>query len=893
MSRFYTLAIVLVALAATVQSATAQRSLILVLPDTPCDSVSCGSLVIDEGRSGQTIRVSETFRDARSFSSDTTVAGETIPSGAPIEIDVCFQPMRRGQTTDSLSVILETAGVRDTVRIRVTARAIGAQIEPDPFAINFPRTNPGASSNVTVTMRNIGELPFRFDASAISIPAPFGLATAGPITIPAGGAAPVDLSFTPIAPGVFSKAAQLTAGCSIELEIALNGATDFIGTGAVVRTSKSRFNPVNQEEAPCHLDRCTPVTISNAGNAGLIVEDVAWALGTGGYAITNPPSLPFVVAPNSQHTLEVCMNGSGPGRYRDTLVVRSNSRISIAFGLLMDFSGSMDTAMPCGSGPNTKRYLEAKKQAQQFIGRTLLYLPAVNIQDELMVMRYSDSTARYTRTVFPLQPITDVTRQVAQDSIALLTPGGETHTGTAMLRLMDSLLKTKLQKRVVVLISDGAAKDVAAHPPAVVAARAVALGIRLFTIGIGVSRDLSAQQYLQNLAALAGGEYYDGDDCEALQAAFETITDQVSRGQVAREAFEVRITEPALISSGDLSFDSTYYMSTSCKSITLTNIGEGEAVVDSIQLRDALGAASSEFFFPPSVVFPLTVPESGQLAVDLCFRPTGLRQRGGTSEFSYNSCSPHIIGARVSGTAWATAALRIDDERIGLPGSTATMPIHLDSSLVAFEVTTVRFSARWNKSMLDLQTVRPLAAAGTGSVTLASPVRYEGRDAVADFVATGDFQAGAGALAELDFLVLRGDSLASEVALTSLVFEDDNPKPLMKNAGLIAFDSTCFRSSKALLVNTATAKLVHVDVVPIPAKRGIPVTLSLRANGETSARISVYSATGSLVQPPMQLVITSNDQTILIAGELAIGAYFVLVEDGSGVTHVRRFVVSE
>src|SRR5688572_11131161 len=132
---------------------------------------------------------------------------------------------------------------------------------------------------------------------------------------------------------------------------------------------------------------------------------------------------------------------------------------------------------------------------------------------------------------------------------------------------------------------------------------------------------------------MTGAEYFDGNDCGTLQQAFEAITDRVSRGSVEYENFAMRVTEPVLVSSGDIDFDSTYYHATSCKVMTLTNVSEGDAIVDSIQLRNLLGVSSDEFSFGSSTVFPLTIPESGQTTVDVCFRPNGLRHRGGATEF--------------------------------------------------------------------------------------------------------------------------------------------------------------------------------------------------------------------------------------------------------------------
>jgi hypothetical protein len=327
--------------------------------------------------------------------------------------------------------------------------------------------------------------------------------------------------------------------------------------------------------------------------------------------------------------------------------------------------------------------------------------------------------------------------------------------------------------------------------------------------------------------------------------------------------------------------------------VTLTNVGEGDAIIDSIALRDALGATTSEFSFGPLVRFPLRIPESGQTQVEICFRPTALRQRGGLTSFTYNSCTPIVVGSQLSGTGWARAGMRIDDGRVALPGSLATMPIHLDSTLAAYEVRTVTFQVRWNKSMLELRTIRPMPAAGSGSVMLAGPIRFEGREAVADFVATGDFLEPAGQLAELEFLVLRGDTLASQVSLGSLVFEDDNPKALVRNAGLVAFDSTCFRENKPVVLGAGAARLVHVDAAPIPATAGTPITVGLRADGESAVRVSLFSSGGGRVAGPFDVVVRTEERLPIATDGLPAGAYHVLVEEASGATHVRSVVVAE
>lgn len=896
------LAIAFASMLVTIASGTlAAQPLLLMFPDTPCDSLSCSSITLELARTEPSIRTLYRFRDGVAYRLDSAALGaDTIAAGNPIVVPICFRPSRRGQITDSLLVVVRTGALLDTFRVRVTGRGIGPELEPAPFAVNFPRTNPGSSSRMKVTLSNVGELPYTFDASAITIPPPFQLATPGPIVIPAGGSIDIDIDFAPVASGVYAEEADLRAGCVRRLQVGLNGATELIGTGAVLRISKLRFNPVNDEETPCAISRCTDVTVANAGNAPLVIDSVYWGIDTAGYRITNVPSLPLIVPPNSSTTFEVCLEGRSRGRLADTLVVRSNSRTSIAFGMVLDFSQSMLETMNCGTGFTPTRYRQAIEQAQRFIGRTLLHLPAVGVQDHLAVMRYSYDTE--IEMLFPLQPVTEALKVTAQD---ILTPQRPsicrtlcTFTGAALARMMDTLTTDPLQKRVIVLLSDGRANDDTIafpdHTDAALAVRARSLGIRIFTIGIGTSGDPAASAYLTRLAVNTGGQAYDGNDCGSLQQAFESITDLISRGQIVREPFAIRVTAPMVISSGDLAFDSTYYMTTTCRPITLTNVGEGDVVIDSIQLRDALGATTPEFTFGTGTGFPLRIPESGQVGIDVCFTPSGLRQRGGRTSFTFNSCQPIVVASRLSGVGWARAGMRIDDERIGLPGSLATMPVYLDTSLAEYEVSSITFEVRWNKSMLDLRTVRPREAAGTGSVSLSAPVRFEGGDAIAQLVATGSFRDPVGALAELEFMVLRGDSLASEVMLTALNFEDGNPKPLMRNAGLVAFDSTCFRDGKAISTRGSGGALLRLDAAPVPARRGDPIALTLSAADPSVVRITVYTTGGALAAATIEHVLDAGDTRITIpTAALPAGAYFLRVEDGSGATHLRSVLVTE
>ncbi len=49
-------------------------------------------------------------------------------------------------------------------------------------------------------------------------------------------------------------------------------------------------------------------------------------------------------------------------------------------------------------------------------------------------------------------------------------------------------------------------------------------------------------------------------------------------------------------------------------------LGEGEAVVDTVEFTDLFGAATTEFFLENGAgVFPITIPENEQKTIQVCF----------------------------------------------------------------------------------------------------------------------------------------------------------------------------------------------------------------------------------------------------------------------------------
>lgn len=892
------------------QQSNAQEKILLLFPETPCDSTSCLTLpIINPDTTGRTI-LGIWMPDSVSFSTPFTVPSDTITGGDTLLFPICFHPVKRGAISDSIYIVVGHAnGGSDTLKIRLAGDGVAPALDLIPSVINFPRTGSGGASNRTIFIKNNGERPITFAPGVLSFPAPFRLVTQLPITIPAGDSVQVTITFEPKQNGVYSEAVLVPSGCNVQLQLGMNGSTDIIGTGAVLRPSKSGFNEANLENIPCGGLRCVNLTLSNVGNATLNMEQIRWVLGNAGYyidTIVTPTPTPFLIPENGQRIVKVCIEANRTGILRDTLVMKSNTRGSIAFGLVIDVSKSMEEPMRCGN-TTTKRVEQARLQAMNFLSNTLLYLPGLGIQDQIAISRFTGSFNNpVVDHFFSLRNVTDAVRTAAVNAVSntIINTIGGTQTGRAVVQMIDTLAQSPLRSRVLVVLTDGQAdkQDQDTFSIARIVTAANAAGIRVFTIGIGIEAFPRPQdraefrQYLGDMARQTGGETFEAEDCDSLQFAFEKITDIVSRGNEAREPFVLRITSPLVEADRDLLFDSTYVYAegtadTVCKTITLTNIGEGEAIVDSIEFTDMVGNLTDEFFLKPNSTFPVRVRENRQVDVDICFTPKSIRGRGGKVRFGYNNCGGQPIFRALTGTGYGRGNLRITDERIGAIDQRVTLPVYGDTALQFYQVKTITYSLRWNRTMLDLVGVRPGGSAGTSTVAITQPVTYQGKYATVGITVTGDALPTAGELALFDFDIIRGDTLATLIELTSGQFDDGNPKMLLKNAGTVILDSTCFRPFKPVQVSSGTTKISVGQPSPNPVASDV-ITLPVESSATSALFIELFNTDGTTAQPTVQYLLPAGSTMLSFnIRQLPPGSYYLTARTPAGEVTVRKFVV--
>lgn len=855
-----------------------------------CDEQVCDTLwVHGEGPNDRITSIA--MRDSLSFTVSVSAALPLpVPQGDSIGIPVCFSPVRRGNIIDSLVIVVQRGGLDEPIRTRLSGTGIGPNIEIAPLVLNFPRTTAPATSQLTTQLINSGERTMVLTAADLPIPPPFRLVTPTPITINPGDTVMVDIAFEPTERGIFSVPVDVKVGCTRVLQVGLNGSTNFIGTGGVLRVTKVGFNPANDERVACDFSQCTDLVLSNVGNATLRVDQLNWDNGTLGYTFIPPPPTPFSIEPNESRTLQVCINAQRSGVLRDTLNIHSNDRRSIAFGVVLDISRSMDTLLRCGANSPT-RLEEARRQAQTFIDNTLLHLPALNIQDQIAVILYSGTARAPLEAVVmethPLTYIDDATRVQARAAVTASNSIGGTWTGAALLEMIETLRGSPLADRVIVLLTDGVPStgDLLENLPADIIRAANDAGVRIFAIGLGLY-DPNGIDYINDLTVATRGSSFLANDCGSLGDAFAEITEIVSQGGIWREPFQITVSAPKLLAD-NIRFDSTYIFDDTCMTLTLTNVGEGMAVVTDVQFSDLLGGATNEFYLMGGTTFPIRITENGQKDVTVCFRPEKLRVREGALRGIYNDCFDENAAGTVSGIGYAIANLRATDERMALPGQNVTIPVYGDTTLAIYEVNTITWTMRWNRTMLDFKGVRPGAQANGATVITTGPVVENGGYATIDLQATGPALYTPGELALFDFEFLRGDTLASYVEITTGTFEDGNPRTLLKNAGVVIYDSTCFRELRPIEYVGPAPKFSIGLVAPLPAS-GDRVDLTIEATGALDLHVDLFDAAGRSLVPSQRIDVTEGGSLLTLdVGELPSGIYYVRVRDEKGTAAYR------
>jgi Ca-activated chloride channel family protein len=110
-----------------------------------------------------------------------------------------------------------------------------------------------------------------------------------------------------------------------------------------------------------------------------------------------------------------------------------------------------------------------------------------------------------------------------------------TAIGLATAESVNLLRDSRAKSRIVVLLTDGE-NNAGSVQPLQAARLAEALGVRLYTIGVGSSRAELDEATLQKMAEIGGGLYQHAADAQALAAIYDRI-DDLEKSRVTRDRF--------------------------------------------------------------------------------------------------------------------------------------------------------------------------------------------------------------------------------------------------------------------------------------------------------------------------------------------------------------------
>ncbi|MBL0333363.1 MAG: choice-of-anchor D domain-containing protein [Chlorobiota bacterium] len=857
---------------------------VVKFPDTPCDSISFKRYELMNLSNSPLILDQITFVDNKFFFLKDVIFPITLAPGEDIFINVCFGPKSRGNVSD----VMEYKDNISKKSIRVEGKGISSEITSNPSVLSFPRTNVGnTSAPLTTLIKNIGERPITLNNSNVKISAPYNLITLLPKILNPGDTTTFFITFSPKLAGVYSQTMDITSGCGLLNPVGLNGSTDVTGTGAIIQVSKLNFNPSQPETLFCGKDTCTKFIVQNVGTSTLKVDSLYFISNeTLGFFINPRVPTPFFIPPNSKKEIPICFKGKGSGLINDSIRISSNSRNPIAFGLVLDESGSMNTQLNCNT-QRTTRIEQMKSQANNFIKNALINLPSAFVVDELSVKtcsirpRGGSNVQDSLRTLQALVPVTNIIKTNVTNSISQITANGGTSTRLVIRKMIAELSKSKLLKKVLIVITDASStggsepEDIQKNPEDVIIKEANAAGVIIFPIGIGT--DDFAKTSMARIAKGTKGLSFDVSDCGNLQTAFETITSTLSEGSTSLEPFSVKLSAPQL-SSSIIEFDSVAIGDTLCKKIFVTNDGLGDAVIESFRLADLNGVLTNEYFIK-SVKAPIVIQEKQQYNFEICFAPNKIRIRDARLTIKYNSCNGENLAPKLSGIGVAEVGLSISGLRLVKPGDIINVPVFLGSSITRFDVKSLIFGTRWNKSMLQFNRIISGVAGSTSNFTITKPSYILDKYSNIEISATTNKFNQSGELVKFEFLVLRGDTLSTQIEINYGKFDDGNPRArLYDTAALVVYDSTCFRNAIPIFDvknQNANYKISIGEVTPNPINDG-KSKIEIVADKKGMIRYDIFNINGEQVSETKAILIEEGSNSIeLINKQLSSGVYYI------------------
>ena len=843
-----------------------------ILPfDAPCGVEECADLTL-ENISAEVLIIRRFQPPQSPFSLSPTTPMNlplTIAPGERRTFRFCFlsgfAELTNGQNNLALEIDTGDAQnrARDTIVLTGAARSGSLVIEPDFLDIGGILV--GSQACRSIMLRNDGndDLPLSL---LVTPGAPFTLVPPPSGVLPPGGSLSLDVCFDPTSVGRFSDLLTLANGpCRNPVTLTVTGAGMDLAPdiGPILQISPPNLD---FDTTRCGTTKCRDITIRNVGNSVSVLDNFDSLIFP---FSTTYPVTPLSLPPDSAITLRVCYDPPDAPR-ADTQLVHFNgdSRYSLTIATVFDVSLSMDSSF--GSFPNQLQKIDAARDGgRAFLGDL--------ISDTLRGV--VDTAAVYEFARVPeFRRIQDYTTD-----IGLLTAAVPTVAfgfGTCIFYAVDQVVADlRLQnfpgRRVIVLLTDGQNSGFCNQRSlAQIIAAAQAAGVRVYTIGIGDPGDVNDQE-LSDLATQTGGRYFFASDLATLLSVYQQISEDLSKGADGYFRLTGEGTAPLLeIDPPFISFDSVRVDSSRCLDVFVRNVG------NALYPGGPLDGADAPFATATPLLPPLA-PGDG-VTLQLCFGPSRLRLHDDTIRLAYYRCGPEELMAMLDGVGYDSVVVEMRDEYTGRPGSIVEIPIHLLDPLPAdYAVDTIRASVRFNKTMLAVSPdfISTDGTAAEGMAAEVESVAYRGDTAFVGLLFTGgpaESNRPAIELARLNFLVLLGNAMETDVEVYAGTFADGNPKVGRRNPATFRIDSLCYLPERLLDASARYGGRVK-SVVGSTGAITVTCEISLPPELVLPLQVDLYDRTGRLVMHLGSRSVDASREVEIVGrvDHLPDGIYFV------------------
>ena len=250
------------------------------------------------------------------------VLGITVPlalgAGASVPFTVQFQPT----TTVNLSSTISMLGVNSNVLVSLTASGTTGtpgQLSLSPSSIAFGTLKVGSSLTNSVTLSNTGGSDITVNQATLS---GAGFATSNlslPLTLPAGGTAPLSLTFAPLGTGSFTGSVTFATSSSSNVVLALSG-TGVAPGQLSANPSGLAFGSVQVGNSASQSE-----TLTNTGGSSVTISQ---ANASGAGFSVNGLSAPVTLAVNQSVTFNVGFAPTTAGAVNGALAIVSDASVS-------------------------------------------------------------------------------------------------------------------------------------------------------------------------------------------------------------------------------------------------------------------------------------------------------------------------------------------------------------------------------------------------------------------------------------------------------------------------------------------------------------------------------------------------------------------------------------